>query len=189
MSQQFWDTLYNLYKASILVLSAKLLVRVSTTIFFQDQEAPEVDEATREYLKQIELQKKKREEFLRQKEERRRQKMLAEAAVAAPSQPVTVERKAIETLTTTSRDFKVKKPTPLSNANRIVVAPNDDNLVTVKNAQNSNPFLNNRTVLAKDQDLVSTPVVVVNNLSAGTTEGKIRKLCSGIGEVKVRVFK
>lgn len=49
-------------------------------------------------------------------------------------------------------------------------------------------FLSNRKILAKDQSLVDTSIVVVSNLAAGTTDVKLRKMCQGIGEIKVRML-
>lgn len=49
-------------------------------------------------------------------------------------------------------------------------------------------FLTNRKILTKDQSLVDTSVVVISDLAAGTTEVKLRKMCQGIGDIKVRKF-
>lgn len=89
-------------------------------------------------------------------------------------------------------NLKVKINTQLPNENenssRIVRVKNTATNVALMpvNAVNTRAFLQNRTVLAKDQTLPSTPVVILKNLSATTTEPKIHRLCQGIGEVQVR---
>lgn len=86
-----------------------------------------------------------------------------------------------------------KKQLPKSGDGTRIVTIKGNVDIAVKNvnadstASTTNSFLQNRTVLAKDQTLLSTPVVVVKNLSATTTEPKIRRLCQGIGEVQVRL--
>lgn len=47
-------------------------------------------------------------------------------------------------------------------------------------------FLSTRTVIAKDNSLLDTPVVVVRNLAASSSEPQLRKLCQGVGLVQVR---
>lgn len=71
----------------------------------------------------------------------------------------------------------------INNKNKVIALRKPNAVPTVSN---TNPFLNNRTVLAKDDSLINTPVVVVKNISAGTTESRIRKLCHGVGDVEVR---
>lgn len=73
---------------------------------------------------------------------------------------------------------------PNVNNNNKVIALKKPNAVPI--VSNTNPFLKSRTVLARDDSLVNTPFVVVKNLSAGTTENRIRKMCTGIGDVQVR---
>ncbi|XP_018321934.1 uncharacterized protein LOC108734771 isoform X2 [Agrilus planipennis] len=45
-------------------------------------------------------------------------------------------------------------------------------------------FLENRKVLARDDNLPDTSIVVVSNLAAGTTDIKLRKMCQNIGNVE-----
>jgi hypothetical protein len=52
--------------------------------------------------------------------------------------------------------------------------------------QGLSSFLNNRKVLKKDNTLLNTRLVVVNNLSATTTQNKLVALTRGIGEIQVR---
>lgn len=77
-----------------------------------------------------------------------------------------------------------KKIKTVQNSNiRVINTANDESNY---DKQHLASFLSNRKIIAKDQSLVDTSIVVVSNLAAGTTDVKLRKLCQGIGDVKVR---
>lgn len=71
------------------------------------------------------------------------------------------------------------------NTNNIQIKTTDKPDVNIDKGHINN-FLNNRTIIAKDENLVDTSIVVVNNLAAGTSEVKLRKLCQGVGDIQVR---
>lgn len=61
------------------------------------------------------------------------------------------------------------------------------NCVSTTKTDSIGSFLSNRKVIAKDQSLPDTSIVVIRNLAAGTTEVKLRKMCETMGEVQVRL--
>lgn len=135
---------------------------------------------------------------MKEKEERRKQKLaITDSSDINNEFAVNRMQPNLTTMKGQSANIIKTKPSntnnnqfPKSSENtRIVTVKRTTNIVTNKIADSnvSNNFLLNRTVLAKDQSLPCTPVVVVKNLSATTTEPKIRRLCQGIGEVQVRI--
>lgn len=159
-------------------------------------------------MKKIEEQKRLREEILRRKELKRKQN----AAVNAATVESAVTTSPIKKIVTKPNVNFVKRQNVINNQktrsqNRNLVqisqqpsqepaniqievaAQNTSRVIQLKKEEEdvglTKGFLSNRTVLTNDQSLMNTPVVVVKNLSAGTTENKLQKMCQGIGEVQV----
>ncbi|KAF5282806.1 hypothetical protein FQR65_LT02803 [Abscondita terminalis] len=154
------------------------------------------DEETRQYRLKIEEQKRKREEIFKLKEERRLKAIQNGTSVGVikteivRTEPVQMKKEIIQ-------QMKVHYNQPVrriqqQNANRTEQICNS-NINIDTNSDESNydkqhlaSFLANRKILTKDQSLIDTSIVVMKNLSAGTTEIKLRKMCQGIGDVKRR---
>lgn len=161
-----------------------------------------------EYMKKIEEQKRRREEVFRKKEQKRIEKA---AGVASAESNVTTTSPIKNIITKPSVNF-VKRQNMINiqknrNQNRNLVqinqqatdeplnikieiaAQNTSRVIQLKKEEEdvglTKGFLSNRMVLANDHSLMHTPVVVVKNLTAGTTENKLQKMCQGIGEVQV----
>ncbi|RZC36054.1 hypothetical protein BDFB_001622 [Asbolus verrucosus] len=105
----------------------------------------------------------------------------------------------------------VQKPEPTSNSfmsNRVVVVKGSNNqkggalqnsniVKTVEASHDSadvgqglSSFFNNRKVLKKDNSLINTRLVIINNLSASTNQNKLVAMTRGIGEIqKLRMDK
>lgn len=159
-------------------------------------------------MRKIEEQKRIREEIFKKKELKRMQKA-AGLATTESSNVVTAPIKKI--ITKPNTNF-VKRQNVINNQksrnqNRNLVQinqqPSDEpaNIKIEVASQNTarviqlkkedddvgltKGFLSNRMVLTNDHSLMNTPIVVVKNLSAGTTESKLQKMCQGIGEVQV----
>lgn len=157
-----------------------------------------------EYMRKIEEQKRLREQIFKQKELKRIQKA-AKADLPAENTPIAPlvkpapkhnfvkhqnvinsqkNRVQIRNLVQINQQPSGEPPSieievARENAPRVIRVKDDDEKGLTKS------FLNNRMVLANDQKLPVTPVVVVKNLSAGTTEQKLQKMCQGIGEIQV----
>lgn len=102
----------------------------------------------------------------------------------------------------------VLKSNPQTNqkmaANRRVVLKSTNTNQPVEDAKEENlgSFLSNRKVVEASKSvttgivgtslvqgtLIKTPVVTVSNLAAGTTDVKLRKLCQGLGPIKVSLM-
>lgn len=161
-------------------------------------------------MRKIEEQKRLREEIFRKKEQKRIEKAASVGSAAESNVTATIPIKNI--LTQPSTNFVKRQNIANNQKNRnqnrnlvqINQQPSSDELPNIKieiAAQNTSRviqlktdnedggltkgFLSNRMVLANDHSLLHTPVVVVKNLSAGTTENKLQKMCQGIGEVQV----
>lgn len=159
-------------------------------------------------MKKIEEQKRLREEILRRKELKRMQNAAANTTTIESSAITSPIKKIV---TKPNANF-VKRQNMINNQknrsqNRNLVqisqqpsqepaniqievaAQNTSRVIQLKKEEEdvglTKGFLSNRTVLTNDQSLMNTPVVVVKNLSAGTTENKLQKMCQGIGEVQV----
>lgn len=154
----------------------------------------------------IEEQKKIRERILRQKEERRKQaakKLAAEHEYDTVITPIELLKKPdvqkilpAKPEETSQKVAQNRKPPsnstggPRTNPNNIQIQINNGaGMGGVRSkSERANNFLCNRTVIAKDDSLMDSSIVVVNNLAAGTSEIKLRKLCQGVGDIQVRVF-
>lgn len=160
-------------------------------------------------MKKIEEQKRLREEIFRKKEQKRIEKAASVGSAIESNVTATIPIKNI--LTQPSTNFVKRQNIANNQKNRglnrnlvqINQQPSDElpNLKIEIAAQNTSRviqlkkdkedggltkgFLSNRMVLANDHSLLHTPLVVVKNLSAGTTENKLLKMCQGIGEVQV----
>lgn len=168
----------------------------------------EEDEETKAYRQQIEEQKKIREKILRQKEERRKQaakKLQAEEEYNTVAAPIDIlqkpEIKNALPITITKQEpqqsnkqipymrqqlnMKIVQKQNVYNSNNIQIKTTDKPDLNL-DKEHINNFLNNRTIIAKDDSLIDTSIVVVNNLAAGTSEIKLRKLCQGVGDIQVR---
>lgn len=179
------------------LLKFVLFLKLSKNCFIKDNLPDGLDE---EYMRKIEEQKRLREEIFRKKELQRLKKA---TGVVSPTENNTISIKKITPPTT---NF-VKRQNTVNNLknrnqNRNLVQINQQNIqievaaqntsrvIQLKNKEEENVgltkgFLSNRTVLTNDHSLINTPVVVVKNLSAGTGENKLQKMCQGIGEVQV----
>lgn len=192
--------------------SANISTRIGSVEHVQVVEAVnnlaeiEEDEETRVYRQKIEHQKHIREKILAQKEERRKQaarKNLAEKDLAnlAPPSAIVATQNQIKTIVTQPKPQNIS--TNLTKRRVVNVNTNNTNttlsnriitqtatqLVAAAPANSADKseissFLTNRRIIAKDQSLPDTTIVVVSNLAAGTTEVKLRKLCQGVGDVQ-----
>lgn len=160
-----------------------------------------------EYMRKIEEQKRLREEIFKRKELKRMEK----AAGVAPTENNKISSPVKKVITKTNTHF-VKRQNIINNQknrnqNRNLVlinqqtsdeppnikievpAQNTSRVIQLKKEEDdvglTKGFLSNRMVLTNDHSLLNTPIVVVKNLSAGTTENKLQKMCQGIGEVQV----
>lgn len=171
------------------------------------------DPETQAYRMKIEEQKRIREKILRLKEERRKAALKGEVdAEAIPPSEAIKKPEILQNIPAqTPSNENIKKQTNpniipvrrVVNSNQNVVKnvtiqpqtvmfksnANNQRIVVKKEAENAglNSFLNNRTVILKDQSLPDTSVVVISNLAAGTSEVKLRKLCQSMGEIQVRI--
>ncbi|XP_022902246.2 uncharacterized protein [Onthophagus taurus] len=142
----------------------------------------EEDETVKKYRLLIEEQKKLREEILRRKEERRKN-----AAAGGSGDIVSEPLVTSKVLTNSLKWSKTIENNNIVNEQKNVTV-NDVNVesnsctAVDKNAVTS--FLSNRKIIAKDDTLPDTSIVVVSNLATGSTEVKLRKLCKGVGDVK-----
>lgn len=163
----------------------------------------------------IEEQKRKREEILRQKEQRRLE-MAKSSKSESEDENVPVfnnnpQPKAIIVNKTIPNIQKSNLPAnnaTFKNRNRVVLPPNQNNVnfsnnISIKcipNAsmavdstndvdnQHLSSFLSKRKVLAKDEQLLDSRLVVIKNLSDSTPNRKILTMCKEIGDVQVRLF-
>lgn len=169
----------------------------------------EEDEEMKAYRKKIEEQKKIREKLIQQKEERRAQaaKSLQEAKQMAQMSrkeeiPVITNvgglsnlemaNKRQPNLTRVNKNVVPVKiidnvPGPRQNLGIVRTVTNVPTVTKVPfKADSDNPFMKNRIVYDKDASLPDTSIVIVKNLSRGTPEAKLRKMCQGIGDIQVR---
>ncbi|KAF2885191.1 hypothetical protein ILUMI_20988 [Ignelater luminosus] len=98
------------------------------------------------------------------------------------NQPLRNTPRQAESHPTTSTSRLITQQSNNRNIKVINTSTDESNI----NKQHLASFLSNRKILTKDQSLVDTSVVVISNLAAGTTDVKLRKMCQGIGEIKVR---
>lgn len=162
----------------------------------QDEE----DEETRQYRLKIEEQKRKREEIFKLKEERRLkaiQNGSASDTVTVKTEPVQLQKPIIQKKK--MQNIRPNQPArqgtgpiwmqqqattrseQVCNSNININTSNDESNYDKLHLAS---FLANRKILTKDQSLIDTSIVVMTNLSAGTTEIKLRKMCQGIGDIK-----
>lgn len=156
-------------------------------------------------MRKIEEQKRLREEIFKRKELKRMEKAAGVAAatintttspikklMTQPSTNFVKRQNLINTNRNQTRNLVQINQQPsneLPNIKIEVAAQNTARVIQLKKEEEdvglTKGFLSNRMVLANDHSLLNTPIVVVKNLSAGTTENKLQKMCQGIGEVQV----
>lgn len=161
------------------------------------------DEETRLYRLKIEEQKRKREEILARKEARRKiaaNEQTQQNQQQQPQQPLVRQKQHQNN----NQNFCNKTYHKNNNRGNRIIIPQSNN-ITVKTVkyigimdQNENPqnppkpttstFFNQRTVLAKDNSLAETNIVVVKNLSDNTDQRKIISLCKNIGDIEVSEY-
>ncbi|KAF5297706.1 hypothetical protein FQA39_LY12037 [Lamprigera yunnana] len=158
----------------------------------------EEDEETRQYRLKIEEQKRIREEVFREKEKKRLKKAILSVNNTKLGTPKSsfVQLPKVVTL---QKNFENIHPNNVNsgtvpawtqsvtnrseqvNSKKVIMNNDQSNY----DKQHLASFLANRKILAKDQSLIDTSIVVMKNLSVGTTEIKLRKMCQGIGDIKV----
>ncbi|KAK5646035.1 hypothetical protein RI129_004499 [Pyrocoelia pectoralis] len=179
-------------------------IETPDTTMKEEKVEEEEDEYTRQYRLNIEEQKRKREKIFKLKEERRlkaihdsessnlKEEMEKMATPSVQQNQLSFNQqqsnlKEVRLVPKTTNipiriQQTITRPQAFSNNINTNAIPNNDDSNYDK--QHLASFLSNRRILTKDQSLIDTSIVVISNLSAGTTDVRLRKMCQGIGDIK-----